>query len=410
MIDQEIRCPLCRLAPDAAGTCPDCGQDLAPLTYLAVAPALAYNTALAQADAGDDDGAVRSLQQAVAQDEGFLDAWMVLGKLHARNGRADEARRAWGAVLAVDPAHQGATEASARLDETVAGSVGSRRRGWLVGGLAVLPVLAVVAGLLLWRPGGPAGGEAGEVGDERGFFAVVSRGDEVLLAGPVLDDGRRLAYLDAAASAAAGRRTIDSMLVDPNTVPVPDLEPEVVAAVVGALVSGPLGGRSVILGGPQVVLTGAVPDEGARAAFVAALRAALPAAVLDDQLAVGPVSATGDAARQGATLLAVQSASPIRFGPQGVGLSPPGRATVALVADFLRREPQLSVWVDGHAARTASGSPENAARVSQDRAAAVRDALLAAGIGPERLSVRAQADGFPLGTAAASRRVEISVR
>jgi outer membrane protein OmpA-like peptidoglycan-associated protein len=154
----DLRCPLCRLPAQADGSCPDCGQDLAPLAHLQARPALRYNRALGLVAAGDDEAAQWQLEAALAEDEDLVDAWVVLGKLRARDGRADAARAALDQARARDPEHQGARTALAALDaRQEAAAVDDRARHRRRLALAVLGALTLVTVLVVaLLPGRPA--------------------------------------------------------------------------------------------------------------------------------------------------------------------------------------------------------------------------------------------------------------
>jgi len=113
-----------------------------------------------------------------------------------------------------------------------------------------------------------------------------------------------------------------------------------------------------------------------------------------------------DRATLRATLAAVP---PITFRPDSVRPTPQGAASVRLVGELLLAAPGVVVEVAGHVA-VAPGGPANARLLSERRAAAVRDALVAAGVPAARLVPRGYGDTRPLPAAAASRRVEIIVR
>lgn len=421
MLGQAVRCPLCGQAPDASGACQDCGQDLAPLAYFRSLPTVNYNRALDLAAAGNVDKAVRLLDAALAEDPELVDAWVVLGKLHGRAGRAGDARHAFAAALAVDPRHNGARVALTGMDAVETSDSALVRRGrtqrrWLVAGLAaVLVGLGVVAGLVVLQPwvvGIEASRESGAGPIETaqpGFLAISVRQGEVVLAGQVASESLRAELVTAVGTAAGGRSPIDAMIVDVAAGPVPGLDVRLVTDLVSALTAPPTGNRTVIFGGSQVVLAGAVADPAARAGLLEAVRRALPGVAVDGQLVVGEEVAEGGRVMElNAALAAVQSVNPISFSPQGADLPPQSAATVVLIAELLRGEGQVSVRIEGHAAQT-SGSAENALLVSEQRAAAVRDALVAAGVDPATITARGLGDAFPLDSAPASRRAEVSV-
>lgn len=165
-----------------------------------------------------------------------------------------------------------------------------------------------------------------------------------------------------------------------------------------ALVAVPLALAGVALAWPGA------PGEPAVAAPVATGTA--PTAPAPTATAVGPTAAARQ--RTGAGLESALTATPLTFGADSAALSDTARAGVARVVAVLRADPAVPVSVVGYCADT-PGPPVVAQRLSEQRAAVVADALVAAGIGRERLTTVGRGDAAPLATTAASRRVEIQV-
>jgi outer membrane protein OmpA-like peptidoglycan-associated protein len=109
-----------------------------------------------------------------------------------------------------------------------------------------------------------------------------------------------------------------------------------------------------------------------------------------------------------AQLVAVQAAEPIRFGADSVQLAGPPAATVQRVAELLMAAPAAQVLVEGHVADT-PGRPEAAQLLSEQRAAVVAEALVAAGVPADRIIARGLGAQRPLATVEESRRVEVRV-
>jgi outer membrane protein OmpA-like peptidoglycan-associated protein len=303
-------CPLCGVAPQPDGRCPDCGQDLAPLSYLQARPALLYNRALDLVAAGDPERAARHLEAALAEDDTLVDAWTVLGKLRARSGRADDARRALAAALVLRPDHAGARAALAGLDARAAAEAEARRRA----------------------------------------------------------RRRRLLAPVAVGLAAAGVATALVLTLAPAR---PQAAPQA-AATTGAT---------------------AAPE---------------PTAPPTSESTTPPTTGADEAARLNSAVAAVLQVSPLLFPVGQTQLGPRGRATVAAVAGLLKGAGAVTVQVDGYAASSLAN--DQAQAVSEQRAAAVRDALVAAGVDRAKVVARGLAGTNPRENAQASRRVEISVR
>lgn len=140
MTPTALTCPGCDSAlPGGASTCPECGEDLAPLLRLEMEPYLLYNQGLSLVQSGDLDGAVLKLRSAMAAMPAEPGPYVVLGKIYAQMGDWAQARRWWEAALRRWPgdpaaqqglqaleAHRTAAEVAARKE-----SVHQRRRRWL---------------------------------------------------------------------------------------------------------------------------------------------------------------------------------------------------------------------------------------------------------------------------------------
>jgi outer membrane protein OmpA-like peptidoglycan-associated protein len=104
----------------------------------------------------------------------------------------------------------------------------------------------------------------------------------------------------------------------------------------------------------------------------------------------------------------VLAAQPIRFTADSSVLAGPPAATVQRVAELLAAGPAVPVLVEGHVADT-PGGPDAVQRLSDQRAAVVVEALVAAGVPAERITARGAGATRPLTTAEESRRVEITI-
>ena len=99
----------------------------------------------------------------------------------------------------------------------------------------------------------------------------------------------------------------------------------------------------------------------------------------------------------------------VLFGPDAAALDAPALATVRRTAALLAAAPAARVLVEGHVADTPGGA-EAGRQLAERRAAAVADALVAAGVDRSRITARGRGAEQPLGTPARSRRAEISLR
>jgi outer membrane protein OmpA-like peptidoglycan-associated protein len=99
-------------------------------------------------------------------------------------------------------------------------------------------------------------------------------------------------------------------------------------------------------------------------------------------------------------------AGAVTFAADRADLAGASVAAVAHMAHLLGDGPGPRFTVTGYAADT-PGPPEVAQRLSEQRAQVVVDALVAAGVRPERLVAVGRGSAEPLATPAESRRVEI---
>jgi outer membrane protein OmpA-like peptidoglycan-associated protein len=104
----------------------------------------------------------------------------------------------------------------------------------------------------------------------------------------------------------------------------------------------------------------------------------------------------------------VLATHPIRFTADSAVLTGPAADTVRRVGELLAAGPAVPVLVEGHVADT-PGGPDAVQRLSDQRAAVVAEALVAAGVPAERITARGAGASRPLATVEESRRVEITV-
>ena len=64
---------------------------------------------------GDTTATIQWYRNVLRQDPEFVDVWLNLGVVYAISGHSQEARKAWEAVLRLDPEHSAAKEYLARL-------------------------------------------------------------------------------------------------------------------------------------------------------------------------------------------------------------------------------------------------------------------------------------------------------
>lgn len=166
-----------------------------------------------------------------------------------------------------------------------------------------------------------------------------------------------------------------------------------------------LAGFALLWAGPP---TPAAPPAGRAAAPTAeppSAPPAVPASAPDVATDPAPAEPPDPMATDVAEVLA---AHPIRFTADSAALTEPADHTVRRVAELLVAGPAVPVLVEGHVADT-PGGPDAVQRLSDQRAAVVAEALVAAGVPAERVTARGAGATRPLATVEESRRVEITV-
>ncbi|MHA6785446.1 OmpA family protein [Pseudonocardia saturnea] len=133
--------------------------------------------------------------------------------------------------------------------------------------------------------------------------------------------------------------------------------------------------------------------------------AAAPEAAASAPTAQAP---TADALPLAEQVAALVTASPVRFTPDSAVLEGAPADTVRAVAALLAPA-GVAVVLEGHVADT-PGSPEGAQALSERRAVAVADALVAGGVDRARITTVGRGAAEPLDSRAASRRVEFEIR
>jgi outer membrane protein OmpA-like peptidoglycan-associated protein len=158
-----------------------------------------------------------------------------------------------------------------------------------------------------------------------------------------------------------------------------------------------------------LALVWAGPSEppGARADASPAPRADAVAAAPPGALPATPTQAVVPDPMPG-RLAEVLAARPIRFAADSAELTGPSADAVRRVAELIAADPVSRVLVEGYVADTPGGQDE-VQRLSDERAAVVAQALVAAGVPAERITARGLGAGRPLATVEESRRVEITL-
>jgi len=110
-----------------------------------------------------------------------------------------------------------------------------------------------------------------------------------------------------------------------------------------------------------------------------------------------------------AKIKALVAAAPITFGPDSPQLTAQGAATLAQVLTAVRAAPGARLEVDGYVATGRGNGLLTAQQLSDQRAATVRDALVAGGVPADHLTARGRGEDTAATDRALGRRVEITV-
>lgn len=245
-------------------------------------------------------------------------------------------------------------------------------------------------------------------------FGISRRGEEIVLTGVVASKEEADALVAAATERAGGLTVVDELTVTAGA-------PTQAAATPGhvGLVAGLLGatgdGVAASFDGDTLTLTGSAPDSASAQAAGTALSAALPASTVDNQLTVdgatgagGELDAAGKQELQSA-IDALVAGAPIAFEPNSPALTPQGTATVDAVLQLVTLVPGARLQVDGYVASGPGNGVLSAQELSDQRAAAVRDALVAGGVPADNITTRGLGEGDTPAAQAAGRRAEITV-
>ncbi|MGW6197664.1 channel-forming protein ArfA/OmpATb [Kribbella sp. NPDC055110] len=192
-------------------------------------------------------------------------------------------------------------------------------------------------------------------------------------------------------------------------------EASTVSALLRALAIGG-GDASVRYDGDTVTLSGQVPDQATKATIGRAAAAAVPGAVIADELALPapPKSAVSEPCRTFPSRLAEFSRQyPINFLSGTPIVNDASKPSVLKAAAVLKSCTTMRVEVAGHTDDL--GSPASSLPLSEHRAAALKAELVRLGVGADRILAHGYGEAFPIASNAtgagrvANRRAEIRV-
>ena len=205
------------------------------------------------------------------------------------------------------------------------------------------------------------------------LFTATLQDGMFILDGTVASDLERLALIDRARNALSASNTVNNLAVDPQTLAVPANEfnglLDLMALMPTNLVSGALGWN-----GSDIGLTGSFAAYANRATIVAAAVVRGVAALLGPR----PAATAEQAAALETALNALVTAQPILFDRGNIIISLSSLGTVQQVAGIAKRYSGVVIDVQGHT--DSEGDPGRNLTLSEQRANAVREALVAMGV------------------------------
>ncbi|MBW0118352.1 channel-forming protein ArfA/OmpATb [Pseudonocardia abyssalis] len=248
-----------------------------------------------------------------------------------------------------------------------------------------------------------------------GPFGIARRGGDIVLTGVVGSEAERAALVAAATEQAGGSPVVDELTVTEGALPQPGVTTSSVGAI-AALLSTVPGDIATSVDGDTVTLTGNAPDSASAQAAGAALSALVPGATVDNRLTVagGGAAPSGELDDAGKRELqsaidALVAGAPVTFEPDSPALTASGAATVDGIVTLVALVPGAQLQVDGYVATGPGNGVLSAQELSDQRAAAVRDALVAGGVPADNITARGLGEGDSPAAQAAGRRVEITV-
>ncbi len=113
-----MRCPQCKTENrDENPQCYHCGSDLTLLRSVVIKARHLFNAALEHTERGRNVEAIANLKSAIELDASFVNAWVVLGTIYAKENQPQEAETAWKRALACDSRFEKAHEYLLKLRE-----------------------------------------------------------------------------------------------------------------------------------------------------------------------------------------------------------------------------------------------------------------------------------------------------
>ncbi|WP_168582886.1 channel-forming protein ArfA/OmpATb [Gephyromycinifex aptenodytis] len=302
--------------------------------------------------------------------------------------------------------------------------------GWLLAALLVVPLVLALLGTFWFAGGSRSDSQANKQTDapvaaattqaaDPDAVEVTRDGKRIVVRGKVPDKAAEQGLLDSVRAAAGDGRVIDEVSVQEG-VSTPPL------TGIGTVLSAARGiddfGMSV--GSSTVALRGTAPDQQALTSTVYAAGQSYPGLQLTDNLSLaGGADPTSQApatpltpeceAMRGEVAEALKQ-QPVIFALDGAKLDAPSQQRITELGKRLATCSFTSIEVAGHS--DSSGSESYNKKLSTQRAEAVREILIAAGVPADQLTARGYGSSKPVADNStdagrlANRRVEINAR
>jgi len=204
-------------------------------------------------------------------------------------------------------------------------------------------------------------------------FTATLQDGRYILDGVVAGDLERLALVDRAGSALSPGNVVNNLTVDPQIAPVPPASFGGLLAVLAVMPANMVSGELSWNGSDAGLVGSYAADDGRAVIEAAAAQGGVTAALTPRATATAEQGAALEA-----ELNALVSEQPILFDKGSINISLSSLGTVQQVAGIAKRYGGLTIEVQGHT--DSEGRPSRNMTLSEQRAAAVLDALVTMGV------------------------------